>query len=231
MDPAKLGAFIRDVADKLNGQIQRTGLLDRQVADVKAIVDRLTGESTKHTAQIESVRQIAGMHPFANRLEAEVAKDFPDWGFYALVESAAVTAASTADIPINMQISSGTWFFAKRIYVSWRPTAGGWANHWAPIGSSNPALAALAAPQANVLDFMWQYSDTWSSRRRQNVPIPGDVLYRSDRDGFIPGSDGWPPDTTVSFIFTPTANPAQDGRLWVTILGVQYMKGLPARRG
>lgn len=221
-------AFLRHLADKVNNQVAKGGIFERQIADLKGAVDRLLEGSAKSEADIESIRQLAGVHPFQSRLEAEVAKSFPDWGFFTLVESADVPSASTADIPINLQISAGTWFFIRRLYLSWRPTAGANANTWRPIGTSHPTIAVAAAP-ADIFNFWWQFSDTWSSRRRQNNPIPGDVLFRLDQDGYLPGSDGWPPDTTVSFIITPTIAMANAGRITLSAFGVQYMKGLPKK--
>ena len=135
-------------------------------------------------------------------------------------------------------VSQFGWFFADRLFASWLPSADaggfGTANMWAPIGRSNPFIAGagrIAIPPvqvANQLNFFLEYSDLRTQQARQNIPIPGDLLYRGDGDGYLlPGGDAYGPNTTVNILVTPTVAPTNAGTLYVMFNGVQCRDVLP----
>jgi hypothetical protein len=142
-------------------------------------------------------------------------------------------AAATTRIQANITISQFGWFFADRIWASWLPAAGAvGANAWGPIGRSNPFIAGaghiVAGVVANTLNFFLEYSDVRTQQSRQNLPIPGDLLYRTDGDGYLlPGGDAFGPNASISLLITPTVAPANAGVLYVCFNGVQLQDVLP----
>jgi hypothetical protein len=119
---------------------------------------------------------------------------------------------ATQRTPVTIQTDPRGYFFAERMWMSWRVTGGGGTSQgkWQSISSDNPAIVAatmwaaapLPVPAAGI-DFYWEYSEGSASLMRMNIAVPGSVLYRGDMDGCIPGSDGWQPSTTVTFFITP----------------------------
>lgn len=146
---------------------------------------------------------------------------------FTYVSPIALPAASTARVQAQITISQFGWFFADKIFASWLPSAGaGTLNMWAPIGRSNPYVAGaghiVAGVVANTLNFFLEYTDVRTQQNRQNLPIPGDLLYRGDSDGYIlPGGDAYGPNTTINLYITPTVAPANAGTLYVCFNGVQ----------
>lgn len=143
--------------------------------------------------------------------------------------------------PVTLQTDPRGYFFAERIWMSWRPTAGGAANaqgHWQSIASDNPMIVAsqnfggAALFPAWGLDFYWEYSEGSASLMRMNAAVPSAILYRGDLDGVVPGADGWQPSTTVTFYITPigvfaggTGTP-QAGVLSISVGGIQCYQTL-----
>lgn len=135
--------------------------------------------------------------------------------------------ASTAQVNLPTVLSADGWFFADRVFASWRPTAGAAAGRFMPLGSSDPTIATSAAPPADRLDFVWGYSDDRTSRMRQSQGqfIPGDLLYRQDAGyGYLLGGDAWAPNTTITVTVTPLVVPANAGVLTFTFLGEQCLQ-------
>jgi hypothetical protein len=80
----------------------------------------------------------------------------------------------------------------------------------------------------NQVNFFLEYYDGRTQQARQNLPIPGDILYRSDKDGFIlPGGDAFGPNANIAVFVTPTVAPTNAGVLYVTFNGVQCHDVLP----
>ena len=144
--------------------------------------------------------------------------------------------------PVTIQTDPRGYFFAERMWMSWRTTGGGAGaaqGHWNAVASSNPytigAAMTAAAPSPFPLmgiDFYFEYSEGSASLMRMNAAVPSSILYRGDLDGVIPGSDGWQPSTTVTFFITPigvfaggTGTP-QAGVLNITVGGIQAYQTL-----
>lgn len=143
--------------------------------------------------------------------------------------------------PVTIQTDPRGYFFAERMWMSWRTTAGGAANaqgHWQSIASDNPMIVAsqnfggAALFPAWGVDFYFEYSEGSASLMRMNAAVPSAILYRGDLDGIVPGSDGWQPSTTVTFYITPigvfaggTGTP-QAGVLNITVAGQQCYQTL-----
>jgi hypothetical protein len=135
-------------------------------------------------------------------------------------------SASTQRIVQPFQTSPEGWFFADRVWASWRPTAGPNANTWRALAHSNPPIAVSDAAGnivPDVLDFTWEYSEARTNRARQNESrtIPGDLLFRNDGDGFLLNGDPWSPATAVTIAATPLVAPDNPGVLTFTFLGEQ----------
>jgi len=146
---------------------------------------------------------------------------------------AAFIGAGTQRTPIVFQIDPRGWFFTERVHCAFRPTAGVHAGCWRPLSHDDSNIAAAStlaaaflggaeAPVPDVFNFYWEYAEGSSQLMRMNMAIPGAYLYRKDRDGMLPGSDGWPPATSITFYVTPLAAAhANAGVFNVTFEGVQ----------
>lgn len=130
----------------------------------------------------------------------------------------------------SVVIDQEGWFFCDRIWAAWRPTDGNNPGRFMGVSSGNPfvlgATAGGVAYPADILDFLWEYQEGRSQRTRQNLPLPSDMLYRQDMDGFPPGGDSFGPNTSVQFTITPTRGPDNDGILQIILSGVQCLKVL-----
>lgn len=204
----------------------------------REMFDRVAGVTVAARRLSSSLKRIGDPGLFLARLRAleeeemsfreytqnRAANTYP----FTYVAVVALPAASVARVQVAITISQFGWFFADRIFASWLPSAGaGTLNMWAPIGRSNPVIAgaghiAAGIVVANTLNFFLEYADTRTQQARQNAPIPGDLLYRCDNDGYtLPGGDAFAPNTAVSLIITPTVAPANAGTLYVCFNGVQ----------
>lgn len=145
----------------------------------------------------------------------------------------ALAAGVTNRVQANITVSQKGWFFADRVFASYLPSAGAPnANMWGPLARSNPYIAgagAIAGAEVtNQVNFFLEYYDGRTQQGRQNLPIPGDILYRTDRDGYIlPGGDAFGPNANVSVFITPTVAPANAGTLYIVFNGVQCHDVLP----
>lgn len=145
----------------------------------------------------------------------------------------ALAAGVTNRIQGNITISQKGWFFADRISASYLPSAGAPnANMWGPLARSNPYIAgagAIAGAEVtNQLNFFLEYYDGRTQQARQNLPIPGDILYRSDRDGYIlPGGDAFGPNSNIAVFITPTVAPTNAGAIYIVFNGIQCHDVLP----
>ncbi len=149
------------------------------------------------------------------------------------VQEITIAVGSTQRQPLVFTTDAKGWFFTERIWASYRPTGGGaMVNRWACLSNDNPMVVGLqgaAPPVTTGIDFYWEYSEGSTQMQRQTMPIPGGLLYRSDMDGIVPGSDGWAPSTTVMFHITPIIGPAQTGVFNLTVGGTQCIniEGMP----
>lgn len=197
---------------KLGGEVQglrgeMQGLKAQRDADAQAIQALKLGNSFR-----EVVRRAAEMIiPFH------------------YIVNVVIPGASTQQIVQPITIGADGWFFADRVFASWRPTAGANAGLFMPLANSDPAIAvaaAVPAAVADVLNFVWQYSEdrTQRARQSQGLNIPGDLLYRRDTGyGYLLGGDPWAPATTVTVAVTPTIALANAGILTFTFFGEQCL--------
>lgn len=136
-------------------------------------------------------------------------------------------AGTTQQVVAPITIGADGWFIALDVWASWRITAGANTGRFMPLGSSDPTIATAAAPPADRLDYVWEYSEDRTGRARQNQgqTIPGDLMYRQDTHYHRLGSgDAWAPATTVTIKVTPTVAPVSAGTLWFTFLGDQCLQ-------
>lgn len=138
--------------------------------------------------------------------------------------------ATTNRVPLPFPLSPKGWFFADRVWASWRPTDGALAGIWRPLSHADPVIAVhnasgVGVDVPDVLDFDWEYSDARTNQARQNEArtIPGDLLYRHDSDGYLLGGDPWAPATTITVAVTPRVAPDHAGVITFTFLGEQCM--------
>lgn len=135
-----------------------------------------------------------------------------------------VPAQATQRILQPLQTSTKGWFFADRVFGSFRLTEGDNAGRWWPLTHSDPLVAVTVAagtPIPDILDFTWEYSENRTNMARQNdsLTIPGDLLFRRDGDGFLLGGDPWAPRTTITPAITPLSAPDNAGVFVFTFLG------------
>lgn len=171
---------------------------------------------------IDAVRRINSNQAYVSFKEKtirEALKATPGW------YTNEVAIAATQRTPITINTDSRGWFFAEKVVMSWRPTAGANANTWTGLSGDNPFISGsrqvAGAAVADTVNFYWEYAEGSSQLSRMNRAVPGGMLYRQDLDGLIPGSDGWPPATSVSTFITMLANPTNAGIFNVTYIGIQ----------
>jgi hypothetical protein len=132
----------------------------------------------------------------------------------------------------SVVIDQEGWFFCDRIWAVWRIDDENSLDNGRFVGvsSGHPFIlgstAGGVAYPANILDFLWEYQEGRSQRTRQNIPLPSDILYRTDLDGFPPGGDSFGPNTSVQFTITPTRAAETDGLLQIVLSGIQCLKVL-----
>jgi len=207
IDLSRLSALLRQQRDRL-------GELEKQVKD---------------TAKAQSYLS------FKEKTLRDALKVTPNWYVWEIN----FVAGATQRTPVTIQTDPRGYFFGERIFMSWRvaDAAGVNTGHWQPISSDNSAImgGVLASGAAAVtipatyegMDFYWEYSEGSASLMRMNAAVPGTILYRGDRDGVVPGSDGWQPSTTVTFFITPIgAGPLRAGVFNITVAGSQAYQTL-----
>ena len=169
---------------------------------------------------------------FREYTEAKASITYP----FNYIATIALAQGVTNRIQGNITISQRGWFFADRILVSYLPSADGGgfgtANMWGPLARSNPYIAGAGniagAEVPNQVNFFLEYYDGRTQQARQNLPIPGDILYRTDHDGYIlPGGDAFGPNANIAVFVTPTVAPANPGTLYVLFNGKQCHDVLP----
>lgn len=98
----------------------------------------------------------------------------------------ALTAASQNVTPVTKTIFPDTTFMCQRLTAHWLPATGTGANRWWAPASSHPTIVGLVQGGAgvNVPDFFYTVNDLASGRDLSDQPLPGDWLYRGDRDGY-----------------------------------------------
>jgi len=145
--------------------------------------------------------------------------------FYSILWD--LTAQDQARVPGTVNIDQEGWFFLDRIWATYRVTAGNDAGRFRGCSSGNAAIVAstanAVAEPIEILDFLWEYQEGRAGRTRQNFALPGDMLYRTDRDGYSPGGDAFAPDSTVQFHIEPTRAVEQTGVFQMVLEGVQCL--------
>lgn len=152
---------------------------------------------------------------------------------FTYIAAVALPLGATNRVTGNFAVSQKGWFFADRIFISILP--GGalqGANMWAPIARSNPSVAVGAMPAGadvlNLYNFFFEYVDGRTQQQRQSAPIPGDIFYRSDKDGLIlPGGDAFGPNTNITVFITPTVATPSIAMAYVAFNGIQCHDVLP----
>lgn len=186
--------------------------LDRQNKEIKELSERL------HASE-QAVRDLSFGPDFRKFVKWNAEMVLP---FRYIINISLST--DTTRVPGSVQTSPRGWFFADRVQVSFRPSAGDNENLWRPLASSDPTIAADGAV-GDVLNFSWEYFEARTNQARQSESktIPGDLLFRNDGDGFLLGGDPWSPATTVTVAVTPTIAPDNAGTLTFTFLGEQCL--------
>jgi len=205
---------LRKISEEHNKLIRRI----KQFGDPSDLLDRVTSVE----ALIDKMKQPT----FREKMIQEAAWTVPRH-YSILFEFSQNDSARVTD---SVVIDQEGWFFCDRIWATWRPTTGNDAGRFGGISSGNPVVLAStaggAAEPVNLIDFLWEYQEGRSQRTRQNLPLPSDMLYRTDSDGFPPGGDSFGPNTTVQFAITPTRAIYGDGILQIILSGVQCLKVL-----
>jgi len=195
--------FIHEIAAKAEASLKRANAAAQQIRSMAEMLKKGEEMTVSRFSALEKL--LAGRRPtYAERIVACAEHVIP---FFYVVDIAFATAA-TARTPGVINIDQDGYFLADRYYACWRPTAGANAGEFKPVSSGNPYVAgAEAIAVADILgkvDFTWELVEGSSQRGRQNAPIPGDILYRGDSDGYLTEPDVFPPSTTLNVIVTPT---------------------------
>lgn len=195
----KMAAAVR----KMHSKVESLG-------DIKAQLDLIKASSRDLTFREKMIEEAEKVIPYTNVIEITLAN-------------------TTARTTQSLTVSQEGWFFIDRIYASFRPTAGAQLGRWRPVSSGNATVAGAELQAAGLtvglLNFYWEYAEGRAQRTRQNLPVPGDILYRSDNDGFVaPGlGDGIGPNATVTFHITPSVAPGVAGVCVISLVGIQCL--------
>jgi len=193
---------------------------DLSLREIRNLIGKWIRQQNKWRAYIENFRR--NVTP-VEKILAAATNVYPQ--VYRL--QFPMPAQSTADVPDSKRITEGTRFILDRIVASWLVTgAGGLVqNRWWPLASSDPVIASTiagGAPVTDILDFFWLLRDAGKGRSVSNEPIPGDQLYRHDRDGIM---GRYPPvfngGNELQMTITPTAAPDTAGTLYVCLWGIE----------
>lgn len=203
---------------KMDERTQKLFKLMQAFGSPKELLDRVTS--------VEALIEQMAQPSFRQKMIQEAAWTVPR--HYSIVYE--IESGDTDRKTDAVTIDQEGWFFCDRIWAAWRETAGAEPGRFGGVSSGNPVVlastAAAAAYPTNILDFLWEYQEGRSQRTRQNLPLPSDILYRQDEDGYPPGGDAFGPNTSVQFTITPTRGPDNDGILQIILSGVQCLKVL-----
>lgn len=211
--------FEQQVAKILRNSKERLNVQGGQIQGIQRIIKRF-GSPEGLLGRIETLENCK--LSFKEKTIREAAWTIP----HTYLVNIALTAAVTR-VTGNINVSQWGWFFAERMYICWRPSAGANINRYRPISSGNPIIAGneavAAGAVADTLNFLLDISEGRAQRDRQNLPVPGDVFYRIDGDGLIPGGDAYGPNSNVQFGITPTIAPTNAGTCTVVVQGIQCL--------
>lgn len=214
--------FIHEIAAKAEASLKRANAAAQQI---RATAEMLKKGEEMTISRFNSLEKLlAGRRPtYAERIVACAEHVIP---FFYVVDIAFATAAS-ARTPGVINIDQEGYFLADRYYACWRPTLGANAGEFKPVSSGNPYIAgaeAIAGAEiADKMDFVWELVEGSSQRARQNAPIPGDILYRADADGYLTEPDVFPPSTTLTVVVTPTQPVDTTGTFSFVVQGRQCL--------
>ncbi len=200
---------------KLDAQATRLG---DQSARIDALAKMIGGLEKVREGDMKKLREFKLALNFRELVKARSQFSFP----FHYIREITLPANSTNRVTATITTSPGGWFFADRVFASYRVTEGVYSGTWRPLAHSDPAIA-VDANVADVIDFTWDYQEARTNRARQNDAqvIPGDLLFRRDSDGYLLGGDPWAPATNVTIGVTPLASPAHAGVIVFTFLGEQ----------
>lgn len=195
--PNELAAYVRTFEDKVKDKFAVAQAKFEQVMTIN-----------------ESLRQrIDTLEQRDLNIEALAGKRVPYFTQINITLPQASAAVATGTVTLTR---SGP-FIARRLHASLRiqtVRAGGnadWVGRYLPL-TSRPDYAMANYWKVGVpledcadvpLDFEWGYSDGGSDRNRQDRYISGDVLARSDEDGFLMADEIFASGATISFVVAP----------------------------
>jgi len=142
-------------------------------------------------------------------------------------------AATTARTPGTVTITQDGYFLLDRVYACWRPTAGGNAGRFQPVSSGNPVIAGAelqaAGAIADLFNFNWELVEGAAQRTRQDIATPGDILYRTDNDGYMQKyPDIFMPASVVTAFVTPLEAVNSAGTFILVLEGRQLLNVVEA---
>jgi hypothetical protein len=144
-----------------------------------------------------------------------------------------IVGAAPARTPGTITITQEGYFLLDRIWVTLRMTSGDNAGNYRPISSGNPTIAGaeLQAGTAigDKMDFLFELVEGAAQRGRQDFPVPGDIFYRQDEDGYALGHpDVFIPASVITVYITPLATLDNDGIASVVLDGRQLLNVVEA---
>jgi len=192
--------------------------LEETSTKIESLMRLVGGIEKAQELSARKLRDVKLALSFRNLVRARSQYSFP----FHYIREITLPANSTNRVISTITTSPGGWFFADRVFASYRTTEGSYSGTWRPLAHSDSAIAVNAAVE-DVLDFSWDYSEARTNRARQNDAqvIPGDLLFRRDSDGYLLNGDPWAPATNVTIGVTPISAPVHAGIIVFTFLGEQ----------
>jgi hypothetical protein len=191
----------------------------------------LTGEQMVLERLENLDKLLVGREPTeAERLIACAAKIVP----FKYNMDIVLTGAAPARTPGTVTITQEGYFLLDRISITYRVTDGQThVGRFRPISSGNPIIAGAELQAGgnvvNKLDFLFELVEGAAQRGRQDFPIPGDVFYRNDNDGYCLGHpDVFIPASVITAYITPLAAMTDNGIATVVLDGRQLLNVVEA---
>jgi hypothetical protein len=189
------------------------------MADISTVLNKVNGALRVLDTRVKALESQDSDLTFREQKIKEAAFALPRW--YTI--DFTVTDTTTDMINGSVTITQEGWFFLDRIYVVWRTTN----NRYRAISAGGNSANIAQATLQNEINFTWNYQDGRTQMWRAPNDLPGDILWRGDKDGMIPhGGDSIGPNAPINAHITPILATGVAGTLTMVFQGVQCLDNL-----